>query len=205
MADRRRFVTADLDPGLGYKLMTGLVVPRPIGWIGSRAADGTNNLAPYSFFNGVSSQPPLVMFSPTAQPVVRKDTLSNVRETGVFSVNIVDRAHAERMNATAATAPADVDEFELADIGRAECEAIDAPSVASVPAVLECDVVKIVDLAEVGTDSVVVFGRVVAFDIEDRLVDDHLRIDGDELDAIGRHAGATYSLTRQRFDVIRPE
>jgi len=205
MAGRRRFVTADLGPGLGYKLMTGLVVPRPIGWIGSRATDGTNNLAPYSFFNGVSSQPPLVMFSPTAQPVVRKDTLSNVRATGVFSVNIVDHAHAERMNATAATAPADVDEFDLAGIERGECEAIDAPKVATAPAVLECEVVKVVDLSEVGADSVAVFGRVVAFDVEDRLVDERLHVDGDELDAIGRHAGPTYSLTRERFDITRPE
>lgn len=200
----RRFITADLEPGVGYKLMSGLVVPRPIGWIGTRAADGTNNLAPYSFFNGVSSSPPIVIFSPVAQPTARKDSLSNARETGVFSVNIVDFAHVEAMNATAATVEADVNEFELAGIEMAECVAIDAPKVATAPATLECEVVHVVDLSDVGSDAVTVFGRVVAFDVDERiLVGDH-RIDQAALDAVGRHVGATYSRANTLFDIERP-
>ncbi|MEM1332425.1 MAG: flavin reductase family protein [Actinomycetota bacterium] len=204
MGTRRRFVTADLEPGTGYKLMSGLVVPRPIGWIGSRSADGRNNLAPYSFFNGVSSNPPIVIFSPVAQPVGRKDSLSNVRETGVFTVNIVDHAHVEQMNASAATVHADVDEFALAGVEIEESDLIDAPKVASAPATMECDVVELVDLTEIGSDAVTVFGRVVAFDVDERIIDGDHRIDQAALDAVGRHVGATYSRTRDLFDITRP-
>ena len=200
---KQRFLTADLEPGIGYKLMSGLVVPRPIGWIGTRSADGTNNLAPYSFFNGVSSSPPIVIFSPVAQPSGRKDSLANARETGVFTVNIVDHAHVEAMNASAASVDAGVDEFELAGLEIAESELIDAPKVASAPATMECEVVKLVDLTEVGSDAVTVFGRVLAFDVEERLLDG-TRIDQAELDAVGRHAGSTYSRTTDRFDLTRP-
>ena len=200
---KQRFVTADLEPGVGYKLMSGLVVPRPIGWIGTRSTDGVNNLAPYSFFNGVSSSPPIVMFSPVAQPVGRKDSLANARETGVFTVNTVDHAHVTAMNATAASVDGDVDEFELAGLEVEESVLIDAPKVASAPATLECEVVKIVDLTEVGSDAMTVFGRVLAFDIEDRLLDG-TRIDQAALDAVGRHVGPTYSRTRDLFGIERP-
>ncbi len=201
---RRRFVTADLAPGVGYKLMSGLVVPRPIGWIGTRSADGHNNLAPYSFFNGVSSSPPIVMFSPVAQPVARKDSLGNVRETGVFTVNIVDHAHVQQMNASAATVEADVDEFELAGVEVEESVLIDAPKVASAPATMECEVVKMVDLTDVGSDAVTVFGRVLAIEVDERLVVGEHRIDQAALDAVGRHVGPTYSRTRDLFDIDRP-
>ncbi len=189
---------------MGYKLMSGLVVPRPIGWIGTRSSDGSNNLAPYSFFNGVSSSPPIVIFSPVAQPAGRKDSLSNARETGVFTVNIVDFAHVQQMNASAASVEADVDEFELAGVDVAEAELNDAPKGASAPATTECEVVKIVDLTEVGSDAVTVFGRVLAFDVDERILVGTHRVDQSALDAVGRHVGATYSRTRELFDIDRP-
>ncbi|MEL6893056.1 MAG: flavin reductase family protein [Actinomycetota bacterium] len=202
--NRRRFVTAELGPGVGYKLMSGLVVPRPIGWIGTRGTDGRNNLAPYSFFNGVSSSPPIVIFSPVQQPSGRKDSLANARETGVFTVNIVDHAHVEPMNASAATVAAEVDEFELVGLEVEESDLIDAPKVASAPATMECEVVKLVDLTDVGSDAVTVFGRVLAIDVDERILVGEHRVDQAGLDAVGRHVGSTYSRTRELFDIDRP-
>lgn len=200
----KRFVASEIDAVDAYKLMTGLVVPRPIGWIGSRSADGVNNLAPYSFFNGVAATPPTVMFAPTGQPGARKDTLANVRETGVFTVNIVDFSLGEAMNASSGSYSDDVDEFDVAGLTVREAEAIDAPAVAEAPATFECRVSQIVEVGTGPMGSQVVFGEVIAFDVAERLLDG-TRINQQELDAIGRHAGNSYSRANQLFELLRPD
>ena len=113
------FRPAELSGVDAYKLMIGLIVPRPIGWVGTVAADGTRNLAPYSFFNCVSAAPPTVIFSPgrrgrNAAAPDHKDTLSNVRSSGVFTINLVTEELAEAMNLTSGEYLPDVDEFEVA-------------------------------------------------------------------------------------------
>jgi len=203
-AGMQRFVTAEIDANDAYKLLSGLVVPRPIGWIGTRSTDGVNNLAPYSFFNGVAASPPTVMFAPTGQPRARKDTLSNVRETGVFTVNIVNFDLGPAMNDTAATHPADVDEFEAAGLVVREAEAIDAPCVAEAPATFECKVMQIVEIGDGPMASSVVFGEVLAFNVADRLLDG-TRVDQLALDAIGRHAGNFYSHNGELYEIVRPD
>ena len=200
----QRFVTAEIDTADAYKLLSGLVVPRPIGWIGTRSADGVNNLAPYSFFNGVAASPPTVMFAPTGQPSARKDTLTNVRDTGVFTVNIVNYDLGPAMNKTSGSHAADVDEFEVAGLTVREAEAIDAPSVAEAPATFECKVVKIVDIGDAPMGSSVVFGEVLAFNVADRLLDG-TRVDQIELDAIGRHVGSYYSRSSELYEMTRPD
>lgn len=199
-----RFVSSDLEPVDGYKLLTGLVVPRPIGWIGSRSADGIDNLAPYSFFNGVAATPPTVMFAPTGQPQARKDTLSNVRETGVFTVNIVTYSLGPAMNASSGSHPAEVSEFEAVGLTVVEAGSIDAPGVAEAPARFECRVDRIVDIGEPPMGSSVVFGEVVVFDVADDLLDG-TRIDQVTLDAIGRHAGNSYSRANELYEMERPD
>ena len=203
-AGMQRFVTAEIDAVDAYKLLSGLVVPRPIGWIGTRSTDGVNNLAPYSFFNGVAASPPTVMFAPTGQPTARKDTLTNVRDTGVFTVNIVNYDLGPAMNETSGSHPADVDEFEVAGLTVREAEAIDAPSVAEAPATFECKVVKIVDIGDAPMGSSVVFGEVLAFNVADRLLDG-TRVDQLELDAIGRHVGSYYSRSSELYEMTRPD
>ncbi len=198
-----RFVTDEIDVIDAYKLLSGLVVPRPIGWIGTRSVDGVNNLAPYSFFNGVAASPPTVMFAPTGQPAARKDSLTNARETGVFTVNIVNFDLVEAMNASAATVEPDVDEFDTAGLTVREATAINAPIVAEAPASFECRVLKIVEIGTAPMGSSVVFGEVVVFDVADRLLDG-TRVHQSELDPIGRHAGSTYSRANQLFDIERP-
>lgn len=186
-----------------YKLLTGLVIPRPIGWIGSKNAAGIANLAPFSFFNAVAASPPTVIFSPLGQPVKKKDTLANVRETGVFTVNIVSYSLVEAMNATAATVEADVDEFELANLTAVPGRVVDAPYVDEVLAHLECRVTQIVEVGGEPLGGSVVFGEVLAFEVDDSLLDG-TRIDAELLDPVGRMAGNWYSRGNRQFSIERP-
>jgi flavin reductase (DIM6/NTAB) family NADH-FMN oxidoreductase RutF len=199
-----RFVTDEIDAVDAYKLLTGLVVPRPIGWIGSRSPDGVNNLAPYSFFNGVAASPPTVMFAPTGQPRARKDTLANVRATGVFTVNIVNHDLGPAMNVTSGTYPFEVDEFEVAGLTATDARSVDAPMVDEAPATMECRVMQIVDIGDGPMGSSVVFGEVLAFNVEDRLLDG-TRVDQLALDPIGRHVGNLYSHKGELYEMRRPE
>ena len=200
----QRFVTDEIEAVDAYKLMSGLIVPRPIGWIGTRSPDGVNNLAPYSFFNGVAASPPTVMFAPTGQPHVRKDTLANVRATEVFTVNIVDHSLGPAMNTTSGTYPDDVDEFEVAGLTVRESEAIDAPIVAEAPASFECRLLQIVDIGGAPMGSSVVFGEVVAFNVDERILDG-TRVDQAGLDPIGRHVGNLYSRGGELYEMARPD
>ncbi len=188
----------------GYKLMTGLVVPRPIGWIGSTSADGVNNLAPYSFFNAVSGDPPTVVFSPGAGSGTRKDTADNVAATGEFTVNIVTEEVAEAMNATSAGLPADADEFVHAGLTAVPGVVVDAPLVAEAKAQMECRMTHRLHVGREGGGNWLFVGEVVAFHINGDLLDG-TRIDQAALAAIGRHAGSFYSTTRDLFSMIRPD
>ena len=200
----QRFVTDEIDAIDAYKLLSGLVVPRPIGWIGTRSPEGVNNLAPYSFFNAVAASPPTVMFAPTGQPHARKDTLANVRETDVFTVNIVTYDLTEAMNSTSGTYPDDVDEFEVAGLTVREAEAVDAPIVAEAPASFECRVSQIVEIGGPPMGSSGVFGEVLAFNVTERILDG-TRIDQVGLDPVGRHVGNMYSRARELFEIVRPD
>ena len=176
----------DLEVVDRYKLLTGLVVPRPIGWIGSRSADGQPNLAPFSFFNALGHHPPVVVFSVGVSPRV-KDTAANVAETGVFTVNIVTAETVEAMNASAEEFPPDIDEFEAAGLTAVPGTVVDAPMVAEATATLECRLFDSIDLKPDGDEASyrVFFGRVEVFNVAERVLDG-TRILRDELQAIGR-------------------
>lgn len=183
-----------------YKLISGLVVPRPIGWIGTRRPDGTNNLAPFSFFNVVSSNPPVVLFSGGRHADRPKDSVTLAEATGEFTVNIVSENVAEAMSVTAGTFTADDDEFTIAGLTAIQATQIDAPLVGESPANLECRVRRVIDLGE---RSRLIVGDVVAIHVEEDVLDD-TRIDHDALQAIGRMAGNLYIDTRHRFELPRP-
>lgn len=196
------FRVADIG-GDGYKLGTGLVVPRPIGWIGSRSVDGRDNLAPYSFFNVMSGDPLHVVFAPGMGEGVRKDTLDNVREVPEFTVNIVTAETVHQMNATAASIPADADEFEHAQLTKLRSHEIEPFRVGEAAATMECRVVDIVHVGREGGGSALVIGEVILIHVADRLLDG-TRVDQAELRAIGRHAGNWYSNATDLFDITRP-
>ena len=175
-----------------YKLLTGLVIPRPIGWIGTKRDDGQLNLAPFSFFNAVSSQPPIVLFSAGRHVDRPKDSLAFAERSGVFTVNIVSEELADAMNKTSGSFDLDEDEFAIAGLTVVMGTVVDAPMVGEAPANLEC---RVVDVIDVGAETRMVLGEVVMMHVrEDAL--DGTRVDSDVLRAIGRLSGRSYVTTR---------
>lgn len=201
MTTKQRFHVADLQGVDGYKLATGLIVPRPIGWIGSISADGVVNLAPYSFFNVVSGQPPTFVFSPGRGG--RKDTLANVREVGEFTINVVTEEVVEQMNATSATFGADVDEFAACGLSAVPSRSIRPPMVGESKANFECVVTQIVDIGHPDNGNALVIGEAVEIHVVASLLDG-TRVDQAALRAIGRHVGNGYSRATDLFDITRP-
>jgi len=183
-----------------YKLLTGLVVPRPIGWIGTRRSDGTNNLAPFSFFNVVSSNPPVVLFSAGAHSDRPKDSSTLAEESGEFTVNIVSEDVVEAMSITSGSFTAEDDEFAIAGLTACDGVVVDAPLVDESPANLECKVREVIALSD---QTHLVLGDVVVIHVSPEVLDG-TRIDSDALRAVGRMAGASYIDTRARFEVARP-
>jgi len=185
-----------------YKITTSLVVPRPIGWIGSVDSGGRRNLAPYSFFNAVSGMPPTFVFSPSAG--MRRDTLDNVTATREFTINIVTEEVAGAMNATAASLPAGSDEFAHAGLTVAEATDVAAPLVAEAKANFECRVADIVTIPDSDAHKLVI-GIASVIHIADSIFDaGKMYVDQANLDAVGRHAGSVYSRSSDQFEIERP-
>jgi flavin reductase (DIM6/NTAB) family NADH-FMN oxidoreductase RutF len=193
-----------------YKLMTGIIVPRPIALVSTMDRAGVANLAPFSFFNGVGSVPPSILFCPTVRAPagsmqeIRKDTLRNVEETGDFVVNVVNDAIAAQANATSAEVPPEVDEFVLSGLTPIASEVVRPPRVAESPAQMECKLLQVVYLSRKPGGGVVVLGEVVRFHLREDLFED-FRVDPAALDAVGRMAGNTWVRTRERIELIRPK
>ncbi len=185
--------------GSPYRLLSTAVTPRPIGWISTTSETGVDNLAPYSFFNAVATDPPVVMFAPVGTPEL-KDTPRNVRSSEQFVVNIVTRELLEAMNATSATLPADESEFDHADIERADSVTVDPPRVSAAKAAFECE---LYDWLEIGR-SVLILGEVVHAHVDDSLLTDG-NIDIEKLQTVGRLAGNQYATTDSRLSVERPD
>jgi flavin reductase (DIM6/NTAB) family NADH-FMN oxidoreductase RutF len=185
--------------------MIGMVVPRPIAWVSTVSEDGTNNLAPYSFFNAISGDPPVVCFAPSRKPAGdnKKDTLRNLEATGVFVVNIVSEHLAEAMNQSAADVPPEVDEFALAGVSVEPATMIQAPMVKEALAKMECRVRQIIPLGDRPTSGILVLGDVLCFHFAEGLVD-NFKVDPAMLNAVGRMGGTSYCDTRHRFDLTRP-
>ncbi|MBC7460538.1 MAG: flavin reductase family protein [Thermoleophilia bacterium] len=173
-----------------------MVVPRPIAWVSTIAADGTANLAPHSFCTVAGTQPPTLAFTSIGE----KHTVANVRATGDFVFHVVDYAITERMNITAANAPADVSEFELAGLEQTASSKVRSPRVVGAPVAMECVLDRIIEVGH----SRMVLGTVVQLHIAERLFDARDRVDPGRLDAVARMGGATYATTRDRFDLTRP-
>lgn len=190
--------------GLPHNPFNAVITPRPIGWISTRGADGTENLAPYSFFNGVSYDPPQVMFASTASKPDRdrgKDSAGNIIETGVFCVNVVSFELRNEMNATSKPAPKEVDEFDLAGLKREECMTINCSRVADAPASMECKLVKVVDLP--GEANIVVFGEVTGIHLRDEyLVDGVFEVN--LFRPLARLGYYDYTSVTERFSLKRP-
>ncbi|WP_080507478.1 flavin reductase family protein [Bryobacter aggregatus] len=188
-----------------YKLMIGMVVPRPIAWVSTISERGVPNLAPFSFFNALSGDPPVVCFSPSRRPIgdSKKDTLRNLEFSRDFVVNIVSEHLAEAMNRSSEEVPEDVDEFPLAGVSSELATLVKSPMVREALAKMECRVRSILPLGDRPTSGVLVLGDVVCFHFAEGLVH-NFRVDPAMLAAVGRMGGSTYCDTRNRFDLLRP-
>ena len=193
-----------------YKLMIGSIVPRPIAFISTMDRRGVLNLAPFSYFTAVSADPPVVLFCPAVRPQneerklsSHKDTFRNIVNTREFVVNIVSEEMAEKMNATSAQVPPEVDEFVLSGLTPLASEAVKPPRVAESPVQMECRLRQIIEVSDKPGGGSVVLGEVLRFHVRQDLLENY-RIDPDKLAAIGRMGGPTYVRTRDRFDLDRP-
>jgi flavin reductase (DIM6/NTAB) family NADH-FMN oxidoreductase RutF len=202
---------ADCEPRQIYKLMTGIIVPRPVALVSTIDRNGVANLAPFSFFSGVGSNPPTVLFCPALRSPLedgprhdmRKDSLRNVEETGEFVINVVSEALAGPANDAAADVASEVDEFQLAGLTALPSEAVKPPRVAESPAQMECKLLQVIYTGHQPASGVIVLGEVVRFHVRQDLVD-NFRVDPTGLDALGRMAGSTWVRTQDRLELKRP-
>ena len=191
--------------GMPHNPFNAIVTPRPIGWISSRDTDGNDNLAPYSFFNAVAYVPPQVMFSSTGQKPDRegtKDSVSNIRDTGVFCVNIVEYAMRDAMNASSATVNKNIDEFARAKLEKTPCETIDCARVSGTPAALECKLTQILQLP--GAANFAVFGEVTGIHMRDNCLSDGL-FDITRFHPLARLGYRDYTRVTDIFSLSRPD
>ena len=191
--------------GLPHNPFNAIVSPRPIGWISTRSYDGIDNLAPYSFFNAVAYTPPQVMFSATSSKVDQdgtKDTVANIRETGVFCVNIVSEQQISVMNKSSQALSKEIDEFEFSGIKKQECTAIKCPLVAGGPAALECKLTEIIKLS--GEANFAVFGEVIGIHMRDDCIIDG-RFEIKMYNPVSRLGYRDYAIIKDHFELKRPD
>jgi flavin reductase (DIM6/NTAB) family NADH-FMN oxidoreductase RutF len=203
---------SDLSHSELYNMILNSVAPRPIAWVSTISALGNLNLAPFSFFNAVCVDPPLLAFAPGhrqpkhAESVhgEAKDTLRNVRETKEFVVNIVTYDLAEAMNLTSGEYDSSVNEFEVAKVTPEPSKIVRPPRIRESPVSYECKLHQILDFSSRPTSSSLVIGQVVSIHINDAHLKDG-KLDRNSLDLVGRMGGIQYTRTTQRFEMVRPK
>ena len=188
-----------------YKLMIGAIVPRPIAFVSTISPEGVYNLAPFSFFTGISANPPAICFCPMvrAGDDPRKDTLRNIESTGEFVVNVVSEEFAEKMNITSGEYPPEVDEFTVSGLTPLASDLVKPPRVKESHVNMECRLLEILRVSARPLGGSVVVGEVLRFHVEDSYVHD-FKIDADKLRAVGRMSGNSYTRTKDRFEMVRP-
>ncbi|MDZ8223467.1 flavin reductase family protein [Nostoc sp. ChiVER01] len=192
------------DPRNTYQLLVGSVVPRPIAWVSTIASDGTPNVAPFSFFMGVTANPPTLAISTGLKRGVKKDTLFNVEQSGELVVNIVVEELGEQMNTTSGDFPPDVDEFQVAGLTPAPSKRVRPPRVAESPINIECVLKQVVYVGNEGSQSALIIAEAVLWHIRDDLLTPQNTIDVAKLHAIGRLSGNWYTRTQDLYEITRP-
>jgi flavin reductase (DIM6/NTAB) family NADH-FMN oxidoreductase RutF len=195
-----------LSPARAYHWMVSTILPRPIAWVSTISPDGRTNLAPFSFFQGVTANPPTLMFVPVNDREGRKkDTVRNIELVPEFVVNLVPYALAEPMNNCAALLPYGESEFTAFGVAPAASDRVRPPRVAASPVAFECALQQIVHIGEGPLAANVIFGRILAAHISDAVVGADGLPDSAKLDLVGRLGGDAYSMTRETFSLSRPD
>ena len=198
------FDPQNLEQSAIYKLLTGAVIPRPIGWISSISEDGILNLAPFSFFNAVGDDPPHVMFSTVRGNDTNKDTLNNVLATKQFVVNMVTEDLVEQMNMTSQPIPSTESEFDLANLTPIASTKVKPPRVKESPITMECELVHHYTLEnhKYGGATIII-GRIVMFHVDESVLLDNYKINLDTYKPVARLAGSNYSKLGEIFSIKR--
>lgn len=199
---------ASLDVASRYKLLIGCVTPRPIAMVSTVSPEGANNLAPFSFFNAVGSNPMLLLFCPANKPDgTEKDSLRNAKPvdeggTGEFVVNVATDSIARQVAGAGEPLPHGESEFELVGLHASPSHMVRPPRLAESPVAFECETVQVIrtNPGEAGGGNIVI-GRVVWVALRDGLANERMHVDQAALDTIGRMGGLTYCRTRDRFDL----
>ena len=199
-----QYNTKESDRSVLYKLLTGTIIPRPIGWISTIDAKGINNLAPFSYFNMVSSDPPCVMFSTRRDNDTNKDTLNNVLENKQFVVNLVTENVVEQMNLTSESVGAEIDEFQLANLTPIDSVSVLPKRVKESVVHFEC---KMIHHYFIDNDSnggaCVVIGKIITMHIDDSILMENNRINLETYTPIARLAGSNYGKLGEIFSIKR--
>jgi len=181
-----------------YKLLSASILPRPIAFVSTQSKAGISNLAPFSFFTGITSDPPTLCFAPNRNSDgTKKDTLINIEETGQFAVHVVSEDIMVAMNKSAMNFPADVDEFKEVGLTEAPAVVIDVPRIKEAKISMECKLLQTVPVAD---DGFLVIGEVLHFYFADGIYKDGY-IDADALNIVGRWSGYDYLRNGEKFKI----
>jgi len=199
-----QFDPQELEQTAIYKLLTGIIIPRPIGWISTISEDGINNLAPFSYFNAVGDDPPHLMFSTVHSNDSNKDTLNNVLATKQFVVNMVTEDLVAQMNMTSQPISANESEFELAGLTPIASSLVLPPRVKESKITMECEMVHHYKLENSKTGgATIVIGKIVLFHIDESVLLDNYKINLETYKPIARLAGSNYSKLGDIFSIKR--
>lgn len=185
-----RIAAKDLDTEATYRLITGIVVPRPIAWVTTLSATGTVNLAPFSMFTSVSPKPPLMAFSVGRNAGVYKDTARNILAREEYVIHIADFSHLDALHLSSTEYPPDVSEVEKAGLATLPSDDIAVPRLRDAPVAMECRFRNCIEFGD--TRSRLIVGEVVVFHFRDGLVQNG-KIATRDLDPIARLGGPTYA------------
>jgi len=201
----RTLVTAERENRANFHTLLSCVLPRPIALVSTISADGIRNLAPFSFFNAVGSNPPAVIFSPaTKADGTRKDTVNNLRACPEMVVHVVPYAIREAMNQASAAYPPDVDEFERSGFTPLASRFVKPDRVAESAVHMECRLIRIVPVGEGPLSANICIGQILCFHVAEGYLLDNETVDVDKIDLIGRMGGDWYSTIRDRFELAKP-
>lgn len=199
----RQFEPKDLTERENYKLLSGSIVPRPIAFVTSQDKEGRINAAPFSFFNGVNTKPPMVMLSTGRKNGVRKDTAQNIIDTGEFVVHISELSMIEGINNTAAPIAREENELERTDFKTVPSDIVSVPGIEDARTRFECKLERVIELGEEeGCD--LILGEIVKYHIADDVYIEPHKIDVQALHPVGRLAGKNYVKLGEEFVLDRP-
>ncbi|KGR79317.1 flavin reductase family protein [Ureibacillus manganicus] len=196
----------DISERDSYKLMIGTIIPRPIAFVTTKSEEGVINGAPFSYFNIVSANPPMVSLAIQRPNGRLKDTARNIYQSGEFVVHIVDEENVKKINETAASLPPNESELEIANLTQVSSKIVKVPGISESKVRFECKLVKAIPLKDENNPGSDLFiGEVVLFHIDDSIYEENGRINVQELSAVSRLAGSDYATIGDIFSIERPK